>query len=157
MIARFINDIVTVELEGLKEVYSLYITQRFENSPNVLGKELDLLNWHEDEKREGKPARKDGKIWINFDNPDGARFVLLDAYLRYGDTFLDALRENLTSIKKRQEARPIVLKTLEQVTGVPADKYIKAATKAQKIGLEQHRAERRKQKEAADGGNFGAD
>ncbi|MBK1878105.1 hypothetical protein [Pelagicoccus mobilis] len=155
MMARFITDIVTVELEGLEEVYDLYITQQFGNSKNTLGKDLDLLNWHEDEKREGQASKKDGKIWINFDNADGARLVLLDVYLRYGDKFLEALRTNITSVKKRQEARPLIRQTIEEVTGIPADKYIKAAAKAQKLGIEDKLREYRELRAKADSGSFG--
>ena len=101
VICHFLNDVVTVNRYGFKEVYDLYLTQQFANSKNVLGKELDLLNWHEGEKRQGERVNRDRKIWLNYKNTQGVRFVLLDAYLRYGDKFVDALREELTSSKKK--------------------------------------------------------
>ena len=85
---------------GLKEVYDLP-DSAIRELENVLGKDLDLLNWHEGEKREGERVNRDRKIWLNYKNTQGVRFVLLDAYLRYGDKFVDALREELTSSKKK--------------------------------------------------------
>ena len=84
VICHFLNDVVTVKRYGFKEVYDLYLTQQFANSKNVLGKDLDLLNWHEGENRKGESVNRDRRIWLNFDRPSGARFVMLDAYLRYG-------------------------------------------------------------------------
>ena len=139
VICHFLNDVVTVKQYGFKEIYDLYLTQQFANSKNVLGKDLDLLNWHEGENREGESVNRERKIWLNFDRPGGARFVMLDAYLRYGDKFLDALREELISLKKRAVAKDLIRDVIADVSGVPADKYIPAAIKAQRAGLEQFR------------------
>ena len=139
VICHFLNDVVTVKRYGLREVYDIYLTQQFANSKNVLGKDLDLLNWHEGEKREGERVNRDRKIWLNYKNTQGVRFVLLDAYLRYGDKFVDALRHELTSSKKRVIGKGIVENVIAEVSGVPAEKYISAAIKAQRAGLEQYR------------------
>lgn len=139
VICHFLNDVVTVKRYGFKEVYDLYLTQQFANSKNVLGKDLDLLNWHPGENRQGEGVNRDRKIWLNFDRSGGARFVLLDAYLRYGDKFVDALREELTGSKKRIVAKDLIRDVIAEVSGVPADKYIPAAIKAQRAGLEQYR------------------
>jgi hypothetical protein len=64
---------------------------------------------------------------------------MLDAYLRYGDKFVDALRERLTSLKKRGDGKELIQEVIAEVSGVPAEKYIPAAIKAQKAGLEQFR------------------
>ena len=139
VICHFLNDVVTVKRYGFKEVYDLYLTQQFANSKNVLGKDLDLLNWHEGENRKGESVNRDRRIWLNFDRPGGARFVMLDAYLRYGDKFIDVLREKLTSLKKREDGKELIQKVIAEVSNVPAEKYIPAAIKAQKAGLEQFR------------------
>ena len=139
VICHFLNDVVTVNRYGLREVYDIYLTQQFANSKNVLGKDLDLLNWHEGEKREGERVNRDRKIWLTYKNTQGVRFVLLDAYLRYGDKFVDALRHELTSSKKRVIGKGIVENVIAEVSGVPAEKYISAAIKAQRAGLEQYR------------------
>ena len=139
VICHFLNDVVTANRYGLREVYDIYLTQQFANSKNVLGKDLDLLNWHEGEKREGERVNRDRKIWLNYKNTQGVRFVLLDAYLRYGDKFVDALRHELTSSKKRVIGKGIVENVIAEVSGVPAEKYISAAIKAQRAGLEQYR------------------
>lgn len=135
-IAYLVDDVATVQLEGLEQVYTNFLMGRFENSPNSLGEDIDLLNWHEDEHREGKGSNKNGKIWIDFENADGARFVLLDMYLRYGDSFLDTLRTELAAVTKRQDAKPIIRNVIETVSGVSADKYISASIKAQRLGIE---------------------
>jgi len=139
VICHFLNDVVTVKRYGFKEVYDLYLTQQFAISKNVLGKDLDLLNWHEGENREGEGINRNKKIWLNFDRPIGARFVLLDAYLRYGDRFVEALRTRLTTIKKRAVAKELINEAIAEVSGVSADKYIPAAIKAQRAGLQQFR------------------
>ena len=139
VICHFLNDVVTVKRYGLREVYDIYLTQQFANSKNVLGKDLDLLNWHEGEKREGERVNRDRKIWLNYKNTQGVRFVLLDAYLRYGDKFVDALRLELTSSKKKVIGKGIIENVIAEVSGVPAEKYISAAIKAQRAGLEQYR------------------
>ena len=64
---------------------------------------------------------------------------MLDAYLRYGDKLIDALREKLTSLKKSEDGKELIQKVIAEVSNVPAEKYIPAAIKAQKTGLEQFR------------------
>ena len=72
------------------------------------------------------------KININFNNPGGARFIVLDAYMRYTDKFLDALRNNLTELKNTHSGKKIFETTIEEVSGIPIKAYVKQAAKAQK-------------------------
>lgn len=139
-ICNFLNDVVVTNRYGFEEVYDLFVTQQFENSENALGEDLDLLNWLPNEKRKGKGINKNKKVYIDFDQPWGGRWVLFDAYLRYGDKFLDTLRTNLTSLKKKTSGKEVIRRTIEDVSGVPAEKYIPAAVKAQKAGIEHYRA-----------------
>jgi hypothetical protein len=53
---------------------------------------------------------------------------------------LDTLRTNLTSLKKKTSGKEVIMRTIEEVSGVPAEKYIPAAVKAQKAGIEHFRA-----------------
>ncbi len=134
-LCHFLNDMVTVEMYGLKEVYNLYVTQRFENDRFLLGEATDPLNWHEGEDRSTGRKRGPAKVRFNFDNPEGARFVMLDMYLRYGHAFTENLRSKLVSLKQRVPGRDLVEQTIAEVSGVPAESYIRAATKAQAEGI----------------------
>ena len=67
---------------------------------------------------------------------------MLDAYLRYGDTFLDNLRLKLSSLKTKEEGRAIIEQALSEVSGFPAKTYIKAALKAQADGIMRYHEER---------------
>ncbi len=136
---HFLNDVVVVKIHGFEEVYDLFVDQQFGNSKNTLGEELDLLNWRSDEKREGEGVNKNKKIYISYDKQWTARFVLLDAYLRYGDKFIDRLRERLTGLRSKVVAKELIKEVLAEVSGYPADKYIPAAIKAQKVGIEKYR------------------
>ena len=105
----------------------------------MLGEELDLLNWNKGEKREGEGVRKDAKLWINFKNPGGARFIILDAYMRFTDKFLNALRTNVANMKAKQSGQEVIKQTIEEVSGIPFDKYEKLAAQAQKQMIEKYR------------------
>ncbi len=133
-ICNFLNDIVTVEMYGLKEVYNFYVTRRFENNRSQMGIAMDPLNWVEGEDRPTYKPRK-VNVRFNFNNPDGARFVLLDLYLRYGYKFAENLRTKLVALKKKESGKEIVMQSIEEVTGKPARVYIKAAEKAQAEGV----------------------
>ncbi len=137
-ICNFLNDVVALQMYGLKEIYDFYVVQRFESGRNLLGEELDPLNWHPDEERETQQTRKNSKVWLNFNNPTGARFAMLDAYLRYGDEFLEILRIQLTGLKEKAVGREIIEQVIGAVSGVPAETYIKAALKAQADGIMQY-------------------
>ncbi|MCZ6673156.1 MAG: hypothetical protein O7C75_09470 [Verrucomicrobia bacterium] len=98
VLTQFLSDVITVRRHGTKEIYSLYAYLKFDRSRNVLGKNLDLLNWLPDEKRKGQNVRRNPKININFNSPSTARFIVLEAYMRYTDRFLNALRTKLTGL-----------------------------------------------------------
>lgn len=131
VISNLLNDIVTVKLYGLDEIYDFYVVRKFYNSANLMGKAADPLNWNEGEDRKVSGVRKNQQVKIWHKSIEGWRFVLLDMYLRYGDTFVDNLREKLTTLKAKVEPEPIFRQTIEEVSGVSADTYMKAAIKAQ--------------------------
>ena len=104
-----------------------------------MGEDLDLLNWNKGEKREGEHKKKDARVWINYKSPGGARFIMLDAYMRYTDKFLDALRTNVANASKKETGQELFKRTIEEVSGVPFAKYEKNAAKAQKQMIEKYR------------------
>jgi hypothetical protein len=139
VLTQLLSDVITIKRHGTKEIYSLYAYQKFDRSRNVLGERMDLLNWHPDEDRKGQPVSRNPKISLNFNNHGGARFIVLDAYMRYTDKFLDVLRGKLTSLKKTSNGREIFATTIEEVTGIPFKEYTKLAAKAQTELILKHR------------------
>ena len=139
VLSRFLSDVITIKYYGTKEIYSLFAYQRFELSKNVLGKDLDLLNWHPDEKRKGEPKPQGVKIRINYKNSGSARWILLDAYMRYTDKFVDALRTKLETLKTKTNGQTVIQKTIEDVSGAPFDVYMKQAIKDQTRMIEKYR------------------
>ena len=129
---------VTVEMYGLEEVYNLFGTQRWENSRYLLGESMDPLNWQEGEDRPSSSGPRNPKVNLKFDRPDGARFVMLDMYLRYGYPFAENLRGKLTNLKKKEDPKAIIKQAIGEVSGVPADTYIQAALDAQSKSLIQY-------------------
>ncbi len=130
VLCDFLNDVVTVELYGLAEVYDFYLTKRFEKNRTQLGIAMDPLNWRDDENR---PEARESRVRFrfDFDNPEGARFVLLDLYLRFGNEFVDELRNRLITLSGRASGRELVLQAIEALVDVSPPKYIEAAEKAQ--------------------------
>jgi hypothetical protein len=134
-ICNFLNDVIALEIYGLMEIYDFYVVKRFESSTDLMGEEIDPLNWNPGEEREFSKKRTNFKVRFDFNNPTGARFAMLDAYLRYGDVFLDNLRLRLTSLKIKEAGRGIIEESISEVSGIPAKTYIKAALKAQADGI----------------------
>lgn len=138
-LSQLLSDVITIKYHGTKEIYSLYAYQRFELSKNVLGEDLDLLNWQPDEKRESEQKSRNNRVWINYKSPNGARWIALDAYMRYTDKFIDALRSNLENLKKKTSGQAVIEQTIEEVSGVTFEAYLKNATKAQTQMIEKYR------------------
>ena len=138
VICHFLNDMVTVEMYGLEEVYNLFGTQRWENSRYLLGESMDPLNWHEEEDRPSSSGPRNPKVNLKFDRPDGARFVMLDMYLRHGYAFAENLRGKLTNLKKKEDPKAIIRQAIEEVSGIQADTYIQAALDAQSKSVIQY-------------------
>ena len=136
---NFLNDIAQIKALGVNEIYEIQAIQRWQNSKSVLGEGLDLLNWRKGENRKGEDADRNAKIWINFDNPGGARFIALDAYMRYADRFLDAVRTRVLNSKSGFSGKELFKDAIEEVSGVPFEKYYPAARKAQIQRLESYR------------------
>ena len=134
---------MTIKYYGAAELYDHEMLQKIPVNRNLLGTGFDLLNWNEGENRFiDYDATKNNNVWVNFNNAGGARWVMVDAYRRYGMQILDLIRAELNTLaadKKTMPAKQLVKKVLSQVTGTKADNYIKLAEKAQKQELEKFR------------------
>lgn len=139
VLCNLLSDVITIQNHGLPEIYQFHIYRSYELSRNVLGNDLDLLNWNEGENREGQHNAPYRRTRLNWDGPGGARFVVLDAYMRYTDKFIDTLRENLNNLKKKTSGRSIIERTIEEVSGTPFDVYRKNAIKAQVEIIDKYR------------------
>ena len=140
VIANFLNDLITIKYYGVDEVYRAQMVRAFPKNKHLLGNDLDLLNWNADENRTVDPwILTTGTIpKVDINNRGTANFILLYAYRRYGDQFLDALRTRmLAHIKSRDkiEAKELVLQAIEEASGHPRGPYLKAAAKAQEAEL----------------------
>ena len=136
---NLLNDVAQIKTLGVGEIYELQAIQRWKLSQNVLGEGLDLLNWHKGEKRVGKDINPEAKIWINYENVWGARFVVLDAYMRYTDKFLNAVRMRVLDSKNRMSGQDLFKEAIEEVSGVPFDKFYQSAKAAQTQMMEKYR------------------
>ena len=135
VLCNLLSDVITIRYHGLPEIYRLHAYRSFQLSQNILGNGLDLLNWNEGENRVGQHSAPYRKTRLNFNSPGGARFIALDAYMRYTDKFLDTLRDNLkNSARKKVSGRSMIENTIEEVSGTPFEIYLKNAVKSQ-IGI----------------------
>ncbi len=93
--SRFLSDAITIKLQGVEEIHALQMTSKhFNESPQVLGAGVDLLNWNRKEKREATskpeaPVRISAKF----------RYAMIDAYLRFGDAFIGQIQAQLAQAK----------------------------------------------------------
>jgi hypothetical protein len=154
--ATFLNDVITVKRHGYESIYrEIAIRSINETYDNQLGLELDLLNWNSKETRvvEGtSPAKGWNPVGpsIKFEMPVGARFILLDAYLRNGDKLVETLREELKAQNKKEDAIPLFKRALEKTSGIPIDKYIKLAFAEQRKLVAKFQKEAKENSSSAD-------
>lgn len=137
VLANFINDVITIKFWGSDEIYDLQMLSIDKKNLNQLGVDLDLLNWNSNDKRtlDYDPEVPSRIPNLDFDSTIGARYVLLDAYRRFGDKFLDTLILRFNAIEKRTDSKRFLKDVIAEVSGVSADKYIPAAIKVQKAEL----------------------
>jgi len=143
VLSHLILDIVTIKHLGVQELYDYEMLMKIPIRENILGVGFDLLNWNPGEERsiEYDPT-VNNKVWVNFNSANGARWVLIDAYRRYGIQVLNLIRDELNSLASKNQkmsGKELVKKVLSKVTGTDANKYIKLAEKAQKQELEKRR------------------
>jgi hypothetical protein len=142
VLAQLLSDVITISHYGVEEIYDYAMLGKIPVNKNRLGEGLDLLNWNPGESRSVPyDPEQVYPVRVGFDSPREARFIVLDAYRRYGDAFLDRILEKLSSAEEPVSGREIVREALSESSGAPADAYIRAATKVQLAELERFRHE----------------
>lgn len=132
VLARFFNDITVNQITGTDEVYAFRMQERIVANPNILGNDLDLLNWNEGEERSVPYNPREIRPFdINFNTVDGARFILFDCYRRYPQQLLATLNRELNKGNKRRTGQELLKKVFTEVIGFPADEYIPIAREFQ--------------------------
>lgn len=143
--ARFLSDIVTVRLQGAEEIYSLHmLSKRLGESPRSLGLGLDLLNWNKGEKRKAAD-RPEADARISPASPGGFRFVLLDAYQRFGEPLLEKIRSRLLAQKEQRRpanGQAMLTQVIEELSGMPYAEFAQRAKTTQEAHLAQHKLTR---------------
>ena len=139
--SRFLSDVVTIKLQGAEEIYSLQMLgQHLNESPRTLGVGLDLLNWNKGENREAleKPAKS---VRLSSKNETGFRFLLIDAYQRYGDTLVDRLRTQLLAAaeaRQKPNGQALIKSIIADLSGLSFDEFGQRAMTTQTANLMQH-------------------
>ncbi len=145
VLARFLSDIVPIKLQGADEIYALHmLNKRLGESPRVLGVGLDLLNWNSGEKR-AAPDRPEADVRLSLNSPSGMRYVLLDAYQRHGDAFLEGLRRTLAAQKDAREktgGRTLLTRLIADTSGLPFEDFAQRAKATQEAHLNRHKLTR---------------
>lgn len=131
VLANFLNDVITVQRHGKGEIYALQGIRKFAPSRNVLGEGLDLLNWNKNEKRKGTSKHAAPVKRLKFDNPGDARFIVLDAFMRYPEKFVSTLRDKVTTLKSKSSGMELMKETITEVTGIPFDIYVEKVSPIQ--------------------------
>ena len=140
--ARFLSDVITIKLQGAEEIYDLHmVSKRINESPRVLGIGLDLLNWNKGEKREAVD-RPEADAKISPRGHAGFRYVLIDAYQRFGDSLVDAIRTRLLAqAESRQKinGQAMLTQIIAELSGLPFEKFAQRAKTTQEAHLAAHR------------------
>jgi hypothetical protein len=141
VMVHFLSDISTMRIKGVNQIYEQEMLTKIPVNSNILGTGFDLLNWNEGENRSVYYNPKENrKVRIDFNKPEGARFNLIYAYRRYSDKLVLAFQQKLASQKRATlTGQELIREVLGEVSGFPADTYIRAATKAQVAELEKYR------------------
>ncbi len=138
VLARFLSDVVTLKLQGADEIYALHmLNKRLGESPRVLGVGLDLLNWNKGEKREAVD-KPEAEARISLASPGGFRFVLIDAYQRAGEPFVEKIRSRLLAQKasrQKIQGRAMLAEIIAEVSGLPFAEFAQRAKLAQEVQL----------------------
>ena len=138
---NFLHDVATMRIRGVEDIYEQEMLTKIPVNNNILGTGFDLLNWNPDEDRSvGYNPRANQGVSINFNNPKGARFILIDAFRRWPDKLLTTFQAKLADQKRATlTGQELIRQVLQEVSGMPADVYIEKAGQAQKAELERYR------------------
>ncbi len=143
--SRFLSDVVIIKLQGAEEIYSLHmLSKRLGESPRALGLGLDLLNWNKGEKRTA-PDKPEAEARISPATPGGFRFVMIDAYQRLGEPFIEKIRSRLLAQKKARQTingHAMLTQVIEELSGMSYDEFARRAKIAQEAQLAQRKISR---------------
>ena len=141
VLINFIQDVATMRIKGVTDIYEQEMLTKIPVNNNILGDGFDLLNWNEGEERSVYyDPKSNKKVTINFNKPEGARFILIDAYRRHPNRLIEIFQNKLASQKRATlTGQELIKEVLAELFGVSADVYIQHAAKAQKAELEKHR------------------
>ena len=133
---------VTIKLQGAEEIYDRHMVgKRFGESPQILGAGYDPLNWNKKEKRKA-PDKPEAIVKLNHKSSWGLRYVLIDAYQRFGDELLDRIRVQLTAAntsRKKINGESMIKAVVSDLAGMPFDDFGKRAARAQEAKLAEFR------------------
>ncbi len=145
VLARFLSDVVTIKLQGADEIYALHmLNKRLGESPRVLGVGLDLLNWNSGEKREAVD-RPEAEVRLSLTAQSGFRYILIDAYQRFGEPLLERLREGLAArkdAKTKTTGRALLTQIIADLSGQPFEAFAQQAKVTQEAHLHRHKLTR---------------
>lgn len=145
--ARFLSDVVTLKLQGADEIYSLHmLSKRLNECPRALGLGLDLLNWNKGEKRQATDE-PEAEPRISPTSSSGFRFVMIDAYQRWGEPFIEKIRGRLLAQKEKAtrqtlKGRAMLTQSIEELSGMPYADFAQRAKVTQEARLAQHKLTR---------------
>jgi hypothetical protein len=143
--ARFLSDIITLKLQGAGEIYALHmLSKRLSESPRALGLGLDLLNWNKGENREASD-KPEAEARIHLKSPGGFRFVLIDAYQRFGDQLTEKIKNELRARKESRQkmnGQALLSQIIAELAGLPFDEFAQRAKEIQEAQLARHRITR---------------
>lgn len=140
--SRFLSDVVTIKLQGVEEIYALHmLSKRLSESPRTLGVGLDLLNWNNGEKRQAidKP---EAEARISPSSSGGFRFVLIDAYQRFGDSLVEKIRGRLLAQKESRQrinGQAMLKQVIAEFGGLPYEEFAERARATQEANLAEHK------------------
>ena len=141
----FFSDVVTIKLQGADEIYSYHLlAKRINESPRTLGIGLDLLNWNNGEKREGT-EEPEAAIRLHAKSTSGFRFVMIEAYQRFGDTLVDMIRTRLLAQKQtrgKTNGEVMLQDIIAELSGLRYEQFRDEAIRNQQEQLERHRVTR---------------
>jgi hypothetical protein len=143
--SRFLSDVITIKLQGAEEIYALHmLSKRLGECPRALGVGLDLLNWNKGEKRVAidKPEEE---ARISPATAGGFRFVMIDAFQRIGEPFMEKIRSRLAAQKELRRpvnGQTMLTQIIEELSGMPYAEFAQRAKIGQEAHLAQHKLTR---------------
>jgi len=145
VLSRFLSDVITIKLQGAGEIYSLHmLSKRLSECPRALGLGLDLLNWNKGEKREAidKP---EAEPRISPTSPGGFRYVMIDAYQRWGEPLIEKIKSRLVAqkeLRRRINGQAMLTQVIEELSGMPYAEFAQRAKITQEAHLARHKINR---------------